>query len=420
MIGLGLLLSVALAQEPPAAPAPREGRGDGASARHHVAQARQFVKNKWYDDAVVEIEAALAAPGGEDDFDAHWLGAQVYYELVRADRAVVLAERAALLAPNADAREQASSFATFLRATFGFVELRGPQAGMTSRLQLESTSVIFDADLKRLINKLALELREPTPLPMRLALPEGEYLLNGVKLVIRPDTTSTLDLQMKQLGARGLAALQVTRLEVGTGTTVLFGDRVANIRTGGAFELSLTQPVGPLLIGAVGTFDLRSYAAGGNTSATDLHAWSGGLRVGRELAMGGPLALRPSVGMRYGLVPGIGFACDEADGALACVPIGDAPAGDASPEVEIYAVGRAFTPFVELSLEYREAGRTTALGVGVKAVVEQHVGTVASPGDAVLFDAPDAPAASSLSYVAAPNTWTATGIRLLANVSFAF
>ena len=416
MIGLGFLFSLALAQDP------AEGRDAGSSARHHVAQARQFVKNKWYDDAVVEIEAALAAPGGADNFDAHWIGAQVYYELVRADRALLLAERAALLAPNADAREQASSFATFLRATFGFVDLRGPQPGLTSRLQLESTSVIFDADLKRLVHTLALELREPTALPMRLSLPEGEYLLNGVKLVVRPDTTSTVDLGMNQLGARGLAALQVTRLEVATGTTVLFGERVENLRTGVAFELSLTQPVGPVLIGALGTFDVRSYAAGGNRSATDLHAWSGGLRVGRELALGGPLALRPSLGLRYGLVPGIGYACDEADGALACVPKGDFPTEDGDPAVEIYAVGRAFTPFVELALEYRDAGRTTALGIGVKAVVEQHVGTVASPGEAALVHAPDhdGPDAASLPYVATPNTWTATGIRLLANVSFAF
>ncbi len=409
MIGLGLLYVVAAAHASPDAPT-----ADGGSVRHHVAQARQFVKNKWYDDAAAEIEAALAAPGGAESFDAHWLGAQVYYEEVEADRALVLADRAALLAPNAEAREQASSFATFLRATFGHVDLRGPQAGLTSRLQLECTSLVFDADLKRLINKLALALREPTTLPRRLSLPNGEYLVNGVKVVVRADNTSTVDLEMRQLGARGLAALQVTRLEVAAGTSVLFGDRVDNLRTGGAFELALTQPVGPILIGAVGTFDLRSYGAGGTRSASDLHAWSGGLRIGRELVLGGPLAFRPSLGVRYGLVPGIGYACDEDDGALACVPVG----GDTgAADVEIYAVGRAITPFVELSLEYREAGRTTALGVGVKAVVEEHVGTVASPGEAVLFDAPDG---TPLPYVAAPATWTATGIRLLANVSFAF
>ena len=91
------------------------------TVRHHVAQARQFVKNKWYTDAAAEIEAALGMPGGDESFAAHWLGAQVYYELVDIDRAVTLADRAAALAPDADAREQAAEYAAFLRSTFGAV-----------------------------------------------------------------------------------------------------------------------------------------------------------------------------------------------------------------------------------------------------------------------------------------------------------
>jgi hypothetical protein len=402
MIALGLLLAI---------PELHAQEAD-KSVRHHVAQARQFVKNKWYDDAATEIEAALAAPEGGESFDAHWIGAQVYYEQVQVDRALVLADRAALLAPNAEAREQVVSFAAFLHATFGYVGLSGPQPGMTSRLQLEVTSVVFDADLKRLITKLAASVREPTALPTRLSLPEGEYRINGAVVTVRPDATTPLVLEPRQVGARGMASLQRTRLEVAAGTSVLFGARVANLDTGGAFELALNQPVGPVLLGAVGTFDLRAYDAGGTDTATDLHAWSGGLRVGKELALGGPLTLRPSLGVRYGLVPGIGFTCDEADGALACVPV-----GEGTGDVEIYALGRAVTPFVELSLEYRAAGRAKAVGAGVKATVEEHVGTVASPGEAVLYDAPDA---APLPYDAAPATWTATGLRLLANISFAF
>ena len=53
----------------------------------------------------------------------------------------------------------------------------------------------------------------------------------------------------------------------------------------------------------------------------------------------------------------------------------------------------------------------------MKAVVEEYVGTVASPGDAVLFDAPDA---TPLAYTATPAAWTATGVRLSATLSFAF
>lgn len=391
--------------------APDAAAQEAGSARHHVAQARQFVKNKWYEDAAAEIEKALAAPGGAENFDAHWLGAQVYYEVVDIDRAVTLAERAAALAPDAEARERAADYAEFLRRTFGAVEVTGPDPNLRSRLQIEPASVIFDADLKRLVNKVALRARDGVTLPARISLPAGDYLVNGVPVTVPAGGAGQVRLELGQLGSRGLAALQVTRLEIGAGTGVLFGERVENLGTGAAFELSLTVPVGPLLLGAVGTWDLRSYRAAGSETTTDLQAWGGGVRVGREFALGGPVGVRPSVGVRYGLVPGIGFGCDEADGALTCA------LPDADAEVEIYALGRAVTPFAELSIEYREAGRTTALGVGVKAVVEQHVGTVESPGEALLHDAPDA---TPLPYDAAPATWSATGLRLLANVSLAF
>lgn len=384
---------------------------EGGSVRHHVAQAKQFVKNKWYDDAALEIEAALAAPGGADSFDAHWLGAQVYLELVDVARASELAERAAILAPNADAREQAANFSTWLKENFGVVEVRGPEAGITSRLQIERTSVVFDADQKRLINKVALKAHEQTRLPTKIGLPAGEYLVNGVAVTIPPGGTIPLVLDRRHLGAAGLAALQVTRVEVGAGASVLFGDRVSNLGTGGAFELGLTQPVGPVQIGLVGVFDLREYTAAESNRVADYRAVSGGVRLGQEFSVDGPLSIRPAVGVRYGLVPGVPFSCDEAEGALTCVPLHEGEA-----DVEIYALGRAVTPFAELSVAFREAGRTTALGVGVKAVVEEHIGSVANPGQAVLADLPDG---SPLPYTAEPGTWTATGLRLLAHLSIA-
>ena len=85
---------------------------DGATVRHHVAQARQFVKNHWYEDAALEIQAGLALPDGPENFELQWLGAQVYYELVDIDRALPLAHRAAILAPG---NEQVAAYESFLR-----------------------------------------------------------------------------------------------------------------------------------------------------------------------------------------------------------------------------------------------------------------------------------------------------------------
>lgn len=409
---LPLLVVTAAMAASPAAASPAEGN----TVRFHVAQARQFMKNQWVKDAAREIEAALALPDGPGSFDVNWLGAQIYYELVDIDRALPLARRAAALAPGDGARADAENFSTFLRDTFGWVRVSAPHDDLVSRLQIECTSMVLDPDLKRLINKVSLQVRERTVLPTRIALPAGEYLVNGESVTVTPGQTGEVRLGLDQIGSRGLAALQVTRLEISSGLGVLFGDRVANLHPAAVFELSLTQPVGPLLVGVVGDYDLRGYSAGNGRDGENPLAWSAGVRVGHELVLGGPLGLRPSAGLRYGMVPGIGFGCADGGGGdsgdIACVPLSDEVA-----ELEIYAVGRAWTPFAELSLEYREAGRTTALGAGVKAVIDHSFGSVASPGEAALFDDSDG---ATQTFTAEPAVWSATGIRLLANLSIAF
>ena len=118
------------------------------SAGHHLAQARQFAHNRWYGDAAEEIERGLAAPGGTAKFELHWLGAQIYYELNRVDRARELAVRAVDLAPTEAARDQATAFRDFLVTTFGSLTIAAPYPGMRSRLQLELTSMVLDPDGK--------------------------------------------------------------------------------------------------------------------------------------------------------------------------------------------------------------------------------------------------------------------------------
>jgi hypothetical protein len=382
---------------------------DGGSARHHVAQARQFVKNKWYADAATEVEAALAAAGGGESFDAHWIGAQVYLELMDIARATALADRAAALAPDADARERAADYAVFLRQSFGVVELSGPDDGLRSRLQVESDSVIFDAELKRLAGKVALRAREGVTLPVRLSLPAGEWRINGAAVKVPAGGLARLRLDAKQLGARGLASLRRTRVELSAGTSAHFGARVANLGVGGALELGLDVPAGPLFLGAVAAWDLRSYEAAGGARVTDPRALGGGGRVGVEVPVGGALALRPAIGARFGLVPGIAFDCTDAEGALVC----SIPQGDEG--TRIFALGRAITPFVELGVEHRAKGRATAPGLGLKAVVEQQFGWVPDPGSAAVHASDEV-----LPYTVDDPAWSATGVRLLASFSLAF
>lgn len=379
------------------------------SVSYHVAQARQFVKKGWYDDAAAEIEAGLKMADGPTDFELNWLGAQVYYEKMDIDRAQGCAARALESAPAGDAKDRAAAYQSFLSETFGWVTIRGPREGLSSRLQLDVTSMIFDVDLKRLINVKALELREPTRLPVRVALPTGDYLVNGAAVHVDAGSTATVALQMNRLGEEGLAALQVTRFDVAAGMSALLSDRVSNLHPGGAVELSLTVPAGPILVAGMVDWDARSYSTVGGGDVLSPWAISGGLRVAREVVLGGPLALRPGVGARYALVPGVQVDCHGPE--LECTT-----PGTTEPELRVYTIGRAIVPFAELDLQYREAGRTTALGVGVRVVGEYWAGTIPD-GNAVLHGDTSG---NSYGYTAQPSDWSAVGIRLLANVSIAF
>lgn len=388
-------------------------RAQEGSVTYHLEQARQFVKNKWYADAAAEVEKGLVLPEGDSSFDLYWLGSQVYYELNDVERALVLARGALDLAPDGAAKDQAQAWMEFL-ATFGHVTLAAPRPGQASRLQLESTSVLFDPELKRLVNRLALELRETQRLPVTVSLPEGDYLVNGAPLHVAPGEKTRLELGLDQLGARGLAALQVPRLEVSLGTQVLIGDRVGNLLPGGSVEVAYTQPVGALLVGALVDWDLRTWNGGYDQAlgprVVDPVSGAVGLRVGRELTVGGPVAVRPSVGARHAWVPGIALHCVGDAGALTCSAPGETP-----PDALAYVTSPAIAPFLELGAEFRRAGRSTALGLGVKATVEELIGAVPAQGEVVAVES-----ATRIPWTAEGGGWTATGIRLHATVDLAF
>lgn len=395
-----LLATAAFAQESP------------QSMGYHLAQARQFVKNKWYDDAANEIELALATQDGAADFEVNWLGAQIYQELVKMHRAAELARRAADLAPNENARGRCAEVADYLEQSWGEVTITAPYKDMRSRLQVEATSPIIDPEEKRLLNKVALRLRENTPLPTTVSLPVAGYLVNGVPVTVVGGGEKTVALQMDQLGAKGLAALQVSRLEVSVGTLARFSDRVGGIAIGPTVELAFTQPLGPVVVGLVGAWDPRSYESIAQSAEFDPLGWSAGLRVGRELSVGGPVALRPSLGARWVALPGVPMDCKLTDtSAATCVDPGKTP-----PDLVAYADAHGVAPFFEFAAEYRQGGRTTALGVGVKVTAEDLLGWLPKEGDIALVDGSGPP----IRYSSSTSLLNVPGIRLSGTLDFAF
>lgn len=393
------------------------------SAQDHLAQAEFFARKQWYQDADAELRAALATPAGQASFEVHWLAAQVAWELLDVPRAMEMSDRAAELAPDPQRAEAARALAESYRQGFGMVTIQGPHQGLVSRLQVEPTTPIFDAELKRYVNRLSLDLREKTALPIRVGLPVGVYQVNGQELTVEPGSEHQLDLPMSALGARGLAALQVSRLELGVGVGMQLGARVGNLLPALQGQLAFSQPVGPLIIGLLADGGLTSYTATRGQQPGTILTWDLGLRVGTELVLGGPLAVRPSLLYRYGFVPGLGYACLPQDTAWVCSAEDSVAALDDAP-MAVFATGQAHRPGIELALDYREAGRTTALGTGVRLIVDQAIGSVPASSQALLSEAGLSETAatdgSTISWSTSDTSWTATGIQMLGAVSIAF
>ena len=347
----------------------------GEDVDHHINQATLFMRKGWHDDAATELRAALASEAGQQRLEVYELAADVAWELQDIDWAIEMADGAAALATTPSQRAAAEQLAASYRQQFGFLTIDGPHPGMTSRLQLESTSLILNPELKTFSNQVALRLKDNTALPIRVGVPVGSWLVNGEEIVVSAGAEAAVKLPMKAVGSRGLSRLQVTHLEIAGGGAVLLGEGTENLITGPLLQLSITQPIGPVLVGLIGEFAPSSYTDTRNAIVqADPNTAFGG-RIGRELYLSGSVAIRPSLFAQRGSLTGLSNADSEAwSEAIVTTSVGS-----------------------ELSMEYREAGRTTALGTGVKLAVDRTWATL--PDD---------------------TPFSSTGLRLLTNLSLAF
>lgn len=342
----------------------------------HYQQARLHLRRGWHEAADVELRAALDAPGGRESFEICWLASEVAWQVLDASRAAELAEAAAQAATSSTDRDMATQRAAQLRESFGVLVIRAPHSGMASRLQLESTGLVVNPDWKRFINRASLRWRERTPLPARLELPAGSYLINGHAAQVSAGQEVSLSLPMRALGRTGLSALQVTRLEAAAGVRAYIGDEVTHLLPSPALQLAVTQPVGPVLLGVVGRASTTSWLDSSaqpvqGDMAIDLLG-----RIGYEAALAGALSVRPWLRLGSGQFAPMP---DDCDGAVCYLPV------------------PAWTGGTELSIEYREAGRTTAMGTGVSFIAERSWGALPSSN----------------------TSWSASSIMMLAHLSLA-
>ena len=385
----------------------------------HVGQARLYAKKGWHEEAMKELQDALQTDAGRASFDLHALAAQVSYELWDAEAAILYAGHAADLTPDVSQAASMRQYHDYLERTFGVLLVSGPYEGMTTSLEVERTTPLLDPSLKEWNSSLAHHLQKRQVLPRRISLPSGAYRVNGLDVTVDAGKVVPLQLPMGALNARGLAALQVSRLEVATGVGVIFSERLSNLRPSLDVQVGVLQPVGKFLLGAQTTWSARSYTVLGDRPVRNPYAYTLGISVGREVLLGGPLVIRPALGVRYGFLPGVALACNQV-GGKAHAPesyVCEDPdkERDWDPELYVYSISRVVLPHVGLSLETRRTRATSAVALGMKGVVEPLWGFLPSPAQAnVGVDG------SPVDYVTRGEAFQGVSIRILAHTAIAF
>ena len=375
---------------------------------NQIEQARFFVRKQWFDDAIAELERAVASPEGRMDPEAWYLLATVRYELVDLEGARQAASRAHSFSHTADQLQQASGFNQFLQEQFGVVEVRGEYAGLSSGIEIELESVIFDPSLKLFLNKVEALHAEPRELPRRIGLPVGTYRINGEQITLTPGSETELVLGTSQLQAKGPGAVQLATIELSAGVGQWFSPHTSNHLPSPMTQLAVSQPIGHMVLGVMVDWAPQLYRTVDGDLATALSAWSLGGRVGANISGAEPLFVRPSVGYRYGYVPGIEKPCSDQEGAFAC-------GQDQAADLMVYAVARAHVVLGELSIDYIDRGGSVSLGFGFKLVGEHAWAVLPEVAEAALQGG-----AVSYRVNEAERPMTAVGARALFSLTVAF
>jgi len=382
-----------------------------------VNQAKLFSKKGWHDEALQELQEIVETEAGRSSFDVHALMAQVYFELQQADKAKQMAHLAADLALTPGESNAMQQLRTYIDRTFGQVIVEGPYGGMSAPLEIVRVSALLDPALKTWLDHLQDRVSKRAVLPNSLSLPAGEYRINGIPVEVISSQAQTLKLPMSAMSEYGLAALQVSRLEFAMGPAMIFSSRLENLKPSVDFQLGVLQPAGNWIVGVQASWSLRSYSMVGARTFRNPSTFMMGATLGREWILG-PLTVRPALGYRLGLLPGVALACNQIIGKSPtqyyCIDP-DEKAEPTEVEAYIYAVGRAHLPLVEIAVETQHAGETKAIGLGLKISLEPVVGSIPSPGIANLGDQQPA-----LEYVTDQSGFLGFNSRVLAQTVFAF
>ena len=397
-----LLVPTATAQEAPA---------EEEDFRSLLDQARFFLKKQWYQDALQQLEAAVATPDGRIDPDAWYLLASVRYELTDLPGAREAAARAQTYARTDEQLQAAANLSTYLTGQFGVVHVHAPLSGVASTLDIQLESILFDPDLKLYLKKIQERLAsEKVLLPYAVGLPAGTYRIGDAQVTVEPGQVARAELSAASVRTKGASALKLAQLDLGVGLSLWFGERVANLGPGIELSMAFTQPVGPLQLTALATWTPRLYTPASGGTSVSTNGWSVGARVGLPFRQLDPVVFHVALGYRFGTLPGLELGCTADGASWSCAP-------DTTPDLVVYTVGRAHIPHAVVGVGYVRQTRGVSVGVGLRVGVDQAFGTVPAEATARVMGSED-----TVDYAVpkGERAWSATGLRLVGHLTLAF
>ena len=94
--------------------------GPGA-LNQHLEQGEHFLKRGWLEDAELEYQAALGTPGGSTSLELHQLGAQIAWQRLDVEQAMLRTQNVAALSTLPEQARAARAAAEAYARDFGFL-----------------------------------------------------------------------------------------------------------------------------------------------------------------------------------------------------------------------------------------------------------------------------------------------------------
>lgn len=338
----------------------------------HFRQARHFARKGWTEDALQEAAMARSTPEGAVDPEVWTLSAELAKQLQDIVAARCLAKEAVRLAGPSG---RAQALLVELDRTYGYLTIFSAGDASTTTLDITPPRLFASAEHKAYVDDIVATHQERQPLPVRLALPAGTYVINTENIVVQPGRDQELVLRPRDTRP----AWQSPALRLTTGVGLGLGDTESLPNTTFLTRLSATWP---LLQGTRASLRLGAATELRPTPATDAGTeppagtLAGGViegvwstDTGTELRLGGLVG--------WATAPGLAVVCPLS--STTCT------LGQASPDPADHTLinGSGLHTGLVVGATQRRFGSLSWLGIGLTGSAGQTQGTV----DNTLIDA---------------------------------